>query len=163
MTVSNLSIELVSKFLTFDFATKFANEHESIPEPEKFEITDDIYNQFVAFVKENNFKYESDSKNEFNALVKSAKQDKYYDQAKDEFDALKDKLVPNLDKDLKLFKDEICELLKDEIVTRYYYQKGAIRAAIHEDKGIKKAIGELNSPTAYAAYFKPGTCYCNEF
>lgn len=154
--VSNLSVELVTRFLIFDFATKFASENESIPAPEEFKITDDIYNQFVDFVKKNNFKYESESKDEFNALVESAKNDKYYDQAKAEFDALKAKLEPNLDNDLKLFKSEISELLVDEIVTRYYYQKGAIRAAIHEDKGIQKAIGELNSPKAYSAYFQPG-------
>jgi carboxyl-terminal processing protease len=48
-------------------------------------------------------------------------------------------------------------LLKDEIVVRYYYQKGAIRAAINDDKGIKIAIEKLNSGPDYAAYFKPGT------
>lgn len=154
--ISPLAIELVSRFLIFDFATKYANENESIPEPEDFAITDDIYNQFVAFVKDNHFKYESGSKGEFDALVESAKQDKHYDQAKEEFDALQAKLAPNLDKDLKRFKDEISELLKDEIVSRYYYQKGSIRAAIHEDKGIKEALNELNSPKAYASYFQPG-------
>ena len=68
----------------------------------------------------------------------------------------KAKLEPNLDKDLKEFKDEISELLEDEIISRYYYQKGAIRAAINDDKGIKKAIEELNSETAYYSYFKSG-------
>ena len=91
------------------------------------------------------------------ALVESAKREKYYGLAEDEFEALKAKLEPNLDKDLELFKEEICQLLEDEIVSRYYYQKGAIRAAINNDNGIKKAIEELNSPTAYAAHFKPGT------
>ncbi len=67
------------------------------------------------------------------------------------------KLEPNLDKDLVEFKSEISELIEDEIVSRYYYQKGAIRAAISDDKGIKKAIDELNSATTYAAYFEPGT------
>jgi len=76
--------------------------------------------------------------------------------AKDEFAALQARLMPDLDKDLKLFKDEISELLKDEIVSRYYYQKGSIRSAIHSDKGIQKAVDELNSATAYSGYFKPG-------
>ena len=76
--------------------------------------------------------------------------------AEEEFEALKTKLEPNLDKDLAQFQEEISELLLDEIVSRYYYQKGAIRAAIDDDKGIKKAIEELNSSTAYASYFEPG-------
>jgi carboxyl-terminal processing protease len=154
--MSSLSIALITNFMIFDFATKYAYINESIPAPEKFEISDDVYNQFTAFVKENEFEYDSQSKDEFEALVKSAKREKYYGMAEEEFNALKAKLEPDLNKDLKLFKDEISELLEDEIVSRYYYQKGAIRAAIYDDKGIERAIEELNSETAYAAHFKPG-------
>ena len=154
--VSNLTIELVTRFLTFDFATDFASKHESIAAPEDFEITNDIYNQFIEYVKSHDFKYESESKDELDDLIKSAKKDKYYDMAKDEFDALQARLVPDLDKDLQLFKDEISELLKDEIVSRYYYQKGSIRSAIHSDKGIQKAVSQLNSLSAYSGYFEPG-------
>lgn len=154
--LSSLGIAMITKFLVFDFATKFSNENESIPQPEDFVIGNDIYKQFSTFVKENNFEYESQSHNEFDALVKSAKRDKYFGLAEAEFDALKAKLEPDLDKDLELFKEEISELLGDEIVSRYYYQKGAIRSAIHNDEGIEKAIKELSSTSAYSAYFKPG-------
>ncbi len=154
--LSSLSIEVIQKFMIFDFATKFSNENESIAQPEDFQITDDIYNKFKAFVKENNFDYVSASQDEFDDLVESAKRDKYYKLAENEFEALKAKLEPNLDTDLDLYRDEISELLEDEIVSRYFYQKGAIRAAINDDKGIKKAIEELSSSTAYAGYFEPG-------
>ncbi|NQU52341.1 MAG: S41 family peptidase [Bacteroidetes bacterium] len=154
--LSSLGIAMITKFLVFNFATKYSNENESIPQPEEFVVNDDIYTQFSEFIKENNFDYESQSQDEFDALVKSAKREKYFGLAEAEFDALKAKLEPNLDKDLKLFKEEISELLEDEIVSRYYYQKGAIRAAIHNDKGVLKAIEELKSATTYAGYFEPG-------
>ena len=128
----------------------------SIASPEEFDVTDDIYNQFIAFVKENNFVYESESEEELDDLIEHAKKDKYYGLAEKEFEALKTKLAPNFDKDAAEFNEEVKELLQDEIVSRYYYQKGAIRAAISDDKGIKKAIEELNSETAYAGYFKSG-------
>ncbi len=153
---SNLSVALITKFIIFDFATKYSNEHESIPAPEQFEVTDDIYTQFASFVKENNFEYELNSENKLEELIEAAKDEKYYSIASEEFDALKEKLEPNLNKDLNLFEDEIKELLEDEIVSRYYYQKGAIRAAINDDKGIEKAIEELHSSTAYTAHFEPG-------
>ena len=155
--LSSLGIAMIRKFMIFDFATKFSNENESIASPEKFEISDDIYTQFSAFVKEKDLKYDSQSKDELEKLIKLAKREKYFGLAEAEFETLKAKLEPNLDKDLKEFKDEISELLEDEIISRYYYQKGAIRAAINDDKGIKKAIEELNSETAYATYFIPGT------
>ncbi len=154
--LSPLAIELVTRFKVFDFATKFKYENDSIAQPEEFVITDDIYNQFSAFVKESNFEYESQSKDEFEELLKTAKREKYFDLAEAEFESLRLKLEPNLDKDLLEFRKDISELLESEIVSRYYYQKGAIRSAINDDKAIKKAIEELKSGTNYAAYFEPG-------
>ncbi len=156
-TLSSLSIELVTQFKIFDFATKYSNENESIPQPEEFSITDNIYNQFKTFLTNSDFKYSSASQDEFEKLIKTAKAEKYYNLSESEFDALKAKLEPNLDKDLKEFRKEISELLEDEIVSRFYYQKGSIRAAIHDDKEMQKTIDILHSATTYATYFKPGT------
>ncbi|WP_240928269.1 S41 family peptidase [Maribellus sediminis] len=155
-SLSTLAIELMTQFKVFDFATKYASENESIATPEEFKITDDIYSQFVDYVKASDFHYDSQSQADFETLLETAKDEKYYGLAKEEFEALKAKLEPNLDKDLNGFRDEISDLLEDEIVTRYYYQKGAIRAAITDDDGIKKTIDALHSETAYAGYFQPG-------
>jgi len=154
---SNLGIALITNFLVFDYATKFSNENESIASPEEFVISDQIYDDFKIFVKDKDFHYESRSQDEFEELMKVAKREKYFQIAEEEFNALKEKLEPNLEKDLTQFKEEIKELLEDEIVSRFYYQKGAIRAAIHDDKGIKMAVEKLNSSTAYNDYFEPGT------
>jgi len=154
--VSSLSIELINQSLIFDFATRFAVQNPTIASPEEFIVTEETFNKFIAFAKENNFKYESESQNELKELVKMAQREKYYGLAEKEFEALKSKLEPNFEKDAQLFSEEIKELLKDEIVTRYYYQKGAMRSALKDDKGVKKAIDELNSPAAYSANFAPG-------
>lgn len=155
--LSSLGFAMITNFLVFDYATKFSNENESIAEPEEFKISDEIYTDFSNFIKDREFDYESRSQDKYDELVKLAKREKYFGLAEEEFDALKKKLEPNLEKDLELFKEEVSSLLEDEIVSRYYYQKGAIRAAIKNDKGILKAVSELNSNEAYASYFKPGT------
>ncbi len=156
-TLSTLGIELVTQFKIFDFATKYANENASIAQPEAFDISDDIYSQFTDYVKSGDFSYDSESLSEIDELIKTAKREKYFDIAEDEFDALKAKLAPDLNKDLKEFRPEISDLLKDEIVSRYYFQKGAIKSAIKDDKGVKEAIDALHSETALASYFSPGT------
>lgn len=155
--LSNLSVGLITNFLIFDFATQFANQNQSIPEPEKFEITQDIYNQFATFVQQNNFEYESESKKFLENLIKKAREEKYYDLASADFESIKEKLEPKLEKDLDVFSHEIKSLMKSEIVSRYYYQKGAIRASLSEDKVIQRAIDEVNSPMSYNSYFEPGT------
>jgi len=155
--LSNLSVALLTNFVVFDFATLYSNENESIAGPEDFYISDDIYNQFADFVKKQDFEYESESLHELEELIEAAKKEKYYTLAEDEFESMKATLEPNLDKDLNEFNEEIESLLENEIVSRYYYQRGAIRASIGDDKVIEKAVEELNSPMAYNNYFEPGT------
>lgn len=155
--LSSLSIALITNYMVFDFATKFATENETIASPEEFEVSDEVYTQFAQYVKEKEFNYESESEHALEDLIEEAKDEKYFGLAKSELEALKEKLEPKLDKDLSEFKDEVKSLLKDEIVSRYYYQKGAIRASIGEDKVIEKALEELDSPMAYSDYFEPGT------
>ncbi len=154
--LSNLSIALITKFLVFDFATEFSNKTEQIAAPEEFKISDAIYNQFSEFVKGKNIEYDSQSELMLNRLIEKAKEEKYYDLAAEEFDKIKERLEPHLDKDLQTFSEEIKELLKNEIVSRFYYQKGSIRASLSDDEVIRKAVSELGSPMSYAAYFEPG-------
>ena len=155
--LSRLAIELVTRFTIFDFATQFAAKNPTILQPEEFVITGDIYNDFSAFVKNNNFLYDSETEKAFEQLVQTAKEEKYFDVAGEKFSLLEASLKPDLDKDLQLFRKEISDLLKDEIVGRYYYQKGAIRATIKADPDILKAREVLNNQGEYSGYFKPGT------
>jgi len=155
-SISRLSINLVQDFMLFDFATQYANQTESIPQPEEFSITNAIFSQFKAYVKERKFDYESETEKALDKLEEVAKAEKYYEIAQAQFDELKGKLEHELDKDLDQSQVEIKELLTDEIVSRYYYQKGAIRASLKTDKGIAKALKVVNSPSNLNSLFQPG-------
>lgn len=154
---SSLSIHLVQNFMYFDFATQYAYKHKTIPSPEEFEITDEILNEFKSFLKEKEFTYESETESMLDELIETAKEEKYYDVAQSQFEALREKIGHELDKDLVQFKDEVKEMLTDEIISRYYYQKGAIRASIKTDKGIEKAKEVIKDPTIFSSVFTPGT------
>jgi len=147
---------LITGSLIFDYATFFNSKTEKIAAPEDFQITPEIYADFIQFVKGQDFKYESKTETELDNLLEVAKHEKYYDISKDEFDKLKLKLGHNLDQDMEHFKKEISELMVDEIVSRYYYQKGAIKASLRDDSDIKKALEVLNKPDGYAAIFNSG-------
>jgi carboxyl-terminal processing protease len=149
-------VGLISQFKIFDYATYFNNTRTTIAPPEEFTITPEIYADFAAFLKKDDFKYESETEEAMDELIKTAKREKYYDFSKDEFAKLQEKLGHNLDKDLEQFQDEVKELLTDEIISRYYYQKGAIKASLKDDKNIQKAIEILKNQPEYAGIFKPG-------
>ncbi len=154
---SSLTYNLIREFAFFDYATKFYYENEQIESPEKFEITDQMYANFKAYLTEKEFNYESETEKALKKLIKTAKKEKYYDMAQDEFNKLQDRVAHELDKDLNEFSVEIKEMLKDEIVTRFHYQEGAIRASLVNDKYIERAKGIVASQDSIAKYFTSGT------
>ena len=154
--LSNLAANLITQSVIFDYATYFNSKTEKVAIPEEFTITPEIYSDFVQFVKKQDFKYESKTEEEFDKLIDVAKREKYYDISKNESEALKAKIGHNIDQDLDHFKKEISELMADEIVSRYYYQKGAIKAALKDDKDVDKALEILQKPEGYSAIFAAG-------
>ena len=151
ITPSQIAISLYTKNLIFDYATIYASENPSLPSPDSFRFTDNDYAKFVDFLKNKDFDYTTNSYDKLEELIKVAKQEKYYDQAKNEFDALKVKLEHDKNKDLTNFKDEIEDLLAEEIASRYYYQAGRIEESLEHDTQLNKAFEVLNNPDKYFA------------
>ena len=155
--ISNLSISLIRQYMIFDFATVFRANNETIPAPEQFEITDDIYNEFTQYVINNDFDYTSETEKILEKLKNSAKEERYLDIVDTEIEKLSEMLKHDLARDLTQFKDEVSDLLKSEITSRYYYQKGAIKVALKDDPSIHKALEILNDKDQYQAILASGT------
>jgi len=73
----------------------------------------------------------------------------YMKYADAEFKALEAMLVPNLDRDLETFKDDITRQINTEIIRRYHYQKGEYIYTLKNDKDLAKAVEVLNNPELY--------------
>jgi len=144
--LSEISIQLFTQNMFFDFATRFRNTNESIDSPEKFSLSDGDYDLFKSFLEEQDFEFQTASEKVFANLVASAKREKYYDLAEEEFDSLEEKLSHDNLKDLETFKKEIRQILNEEIVNRYYYQEGRILSQIQDDTQLDKAREILNEP-----------------
>lgn len=147
--LSQFSISLYTQNIIFDYVTLFVSRHDSLPPVTDFRITDELYKDFENFVVQRNFTYSTRSEESLKKLIETARQEKYYDLAIPEFAALEDKLLHDNIKDLTLFKEEISYLLKQEIVSRYYYQWGSMAAAVENDLEIAKAIEVLKDPELY--------------
>ena len=138
--LSTVTAHLYADNLIFKFANKFYRENKSIASPETFEITDEIYDDFVKFVGEQEFSYVSESEKDFDELVKTAKMEGYYDKIKEQLDLLEHELKNHKGDDMNINRDEIEELLKMEIVGRYYFQKGKIISTLKDDKELERAV-----------------------
>ncbi len=153
---SSLSVNLIRESMVFDFATIYRAENESIPAPEDFKITDDLYEDFTQYVINNDFNYSSETEDILEALKATAKKERYLELIDAEIEKLSEMLKHDIERDLNQFKDEISDLLQSEIISRYYYQKGAIKIALKEDPAILKAKEILNDPTRYNSILAAG-------
>jgi carboxyl-terminal processing protease len=132
--------------LFFDFANQYRWTHDSIAPPERFTVTDDIYQQFLAFVKDTHFEYHTESLDDLDRLVADAKEERYYEHAQEAIDALRAELSPDRAEEFRRFRSDIEEVLKSELVGRYYYQTGRAKALLGSDPAVKEALTVLNGP-----------------
>lgn len=147
--LSKLSTELIIGHHIFDFATNYATKHPSIASAQKFRLTDADYKSFIDFVKLKDVNHTSESKDALEKLEEIAKEEKYFTDAEAEFEALMKKLTPSLESDLLRYKDEITEMLENEIVSRYYYTSGRLQNILSQDEYITISLEILNNSSEY--------------
>jgi carboxyl-terminal processing protease len=148
---SNIAVTLATKFLIFDYATKYYWSHPSIPGPDQFTVTDTLYNDFMAFIKNKDFTYTSATEKKLDDMEKAAKNDDFYADLKDAFTSLKNEIDNEKKDDLQKYSDEIKTIMKQEIVSRYYYDEGQIISSLSDDAEINQAIKVLTDHKSYEA------------
>ncbi|MCF8232559.1 MAG: S41 family peptidase [Bacteroidales bacterium] len=158
---SRIAFTLYSKNYVFNFANQFYQNHDTIAPPGKFRITNEIYEDFVEFLEDKDFEYTTKTEESLKKLKKTANEEKYFKFIEEEYKALEEQLLEHKKNDLQTFKDEIKKYLRDEIVTRYYYQQGAVESSLNNDRFVQKAIKIMNDTDRYQEVFqvshkKPG-------
>ena len=143
---SEITVQLFTQSMFFDFATRYHNTVDQISSPEKFSLSEDDYDLFKAFIQEQKFEFKTASEKAFDDLLQKAKREKYYSLAEEEFAALEEKLVHNNLQDLETFENEIRQVLREEIVGRYYYRAGRILSQTRDDVQLEKALEIVNTP-----------------
>lgn len=146
---SKLTSVLVFKNYIFNYATDYKRTHAEIVPANTFSLSDTDYNNFITYLGDKEIEYTTDSEEIFKELKEVAKEEKYYRSSEVEFNALLASLKPNLIEDMARYKDEIIELLENEIVSRYYYQNGRVEASLKSDPYMKEAKEVLQNQSRY--------------
>lgn len=144
-----------SNELMLNYEVDYIAKHPTIAPAKDFALTDADYEEFKARVLKADFTYDRETEKYLKDLMKLARFEGYYDDAKPEFDALAKKLSHNVAKDLDYNKQYIKRLLENDIVAAYYYQGGAIRNSLRYDKQVKEAVRLLNTPEEYKKLLSP--------
>lgn len=146
---------LITENIIFDYATQWVIKHPGIASPESFHLSDADYEQFKQFVKTKDFQYDQMSNRSLQSLKNIMEFEGYFNTASEEFKALEDKLQPDLDRDLELFKKEIGQMIETEIVQRYYYKEGVLIYELQDDAALKKAKEVLKDRQLYNYTLQP--------
>lgn len=152
----NVAYYIYAQNYYFDYATQYASNTPEIAKPADFQLTDSDFVNFKGYLKENNFMYTPQTKKYFDELYEFSKLEGLDEIAKPEFEALKAKLVPDIDVQLDQYKTEIMDFLSSEIIKRYYYQKGMIEYSLKKDKELKTAIEVIDNNDVYKALLTRG-------
>lgn len=146
---------LYAKNYIFDYATKYVHEHKSIAPAKDFKIDDATYNDFMQFVKDKKFSYTTESEKKLKELEKMAKEESYFESIKNQLNLLEKQLQDDKANDLVKNRKDIEELLRLEIVGRYYYQVGRIIASLENDEDLEEAFDILLNKNRYESILKP--------
>ncbi len=147
--LSPISTSLITKYLIFDYATQYASTHTSIPAINDFQISENDYQDFLKYISDKEYDYETKSEKLMKDLKETTEKESYYQDISNEYAALNAKLQHNKTEDLKKFKAEISDLLRQEIAGRYYYQTGRMQAAFNSDTELIKASEALKNEQLY--------------
>ena len=145
----NILFYLVNDDMIFDYATQYVIKHPTIAKVEDFQMTDADYADFKEMLKKRDFSYDRQSEAMLKKLKEMAEFEGYMDSASEEFAALEKKLQHNLDLELDRFAKDIKPLIAEEIVKRYYFERGAVQETLKDDADLKKAIEVLQQSEEY--------------
>jgi carboxyl-terminal processing protease len=144
-----ISRALVNESIIFDFATEFRRKNPQIASAKDFKITPAIFEEFVQFASAKDIKYETESEELLAKLKEVSEKEKYFSSFEKEYNQLRDKMMHDKKADIEKSKEEISELLADEIVMRYHFQRGQIENSFQYDPEIKRALESLNNKGFY--------------
>lgn len=142
---SNILAGLMNHYVVFNWASIYAAKHPTIDSASTFRLSDSDYTDFVNYAVQQKFEYNTNTEELYKKLKDAAKDEKYYEGAEKEFDQLFSRIEPNKNQDLLKFRKQITEYLESEIVSRYYYQDGRLKASLPQDPVTKRALQVFSS------------------
>lgn len=154
--MSKILVALVQKDLIFEFANLFYRQNPRLTDTANFKIEPSTYAQFMEFLKDKEYGYETESEKALATFKETAVRERYFDRINEEYEQLLNKKKSVKRKDLSMFQNEISRYLRMEIVSRYGYRRARIRSSLLDDPIVLQAIEILQDEKRYRSILSPG-------
>ena len=151
-TLPNIAVyidRLDSMEVMFDYVTDYVAKHQGIAPAREFRLSDAEFADFKQRVVDSGFNYDPESDKALGELEKLARFEGYYDDAKEEFEALRKKLKHDVARDIEKEKETLKEILERDIASAYYFQAGGIENSLKYDRQLKEAVRLLENNEEY--------------
>ena len=153
--IPDILTALIEERAIFDFANDYRAKHETIAEAEDFVVDDAIYNEFLQFLKANQYAYTTEVETKLEELKAAAEADNAFAGMQTAYNQLKAQIETLKTQDLTTHKAEISRALTQEIVSRYYFSTGKLVNSLHHDSYIEAAKSVLLNKSRYNAILSP--------
>jgi carboxyl-terminal processing protease len=147
---SPIAMSLLAEGYIFNYANKYFREYPTQEiDMTSFIVSDEDYDKFLLSFDKSTLKYRTELERAVNNFENEVKKADQHELLSDEIASLKLAVSHNQAEDLKKHKEEIKQLLSEEIVARYHLLKGEIANSLPNDPDLAKAIAILNNPAEY--------------
>lgn len=153
--LGTVTAALMDAGLIFEYATKYSSENRKPADFSKFRLTNEEYKAFVSWLKERNFHYTTAIEKNTRDLIEIARGERLYEDLATHLQSLQDKIEQNKAADYERFKDEIRELLEEQIAFHYDLEEGRAKVSLLRDEDIVEARKLLADTVAYRKIFQP--------
>jgi len=150
---SPITTALLKDNAIFDYATKYYYKN-SLNDPSAFSFTEEDFQDFLRFLKQNDFAYETQTEKEFTEALRRSEDDDLKKEIEASYKQLMSSIEKAKTKALEDKKAEIMSLLSDEILKRYFYRDGLYNYQVKNNPEILEAIAVLNDTNRYARILK---------
>lgn len=153
--LSSIAETLLTNGLLFEYATRYASRHATIGPAKDFYLTDTDYQEFIAWIKTKEYTYQSPMERELETLKTTAKAERLLEELQPQIDQIQERLADSRKNDLMTFNDQLKSLLEEEIVGRYFLERGQAEVSFKDDPEIRKAVEILGNNTQYKKILVP--------
>ncbi len=123
-----------------DFAIDYYKKHEKVASPSQFSISDQVYEDFIKYALKLEFDFRTDSQIEMEKVIEASKKDGLWKEYSKEIESLQKKLSPAKEDFLRKYKEDIKDIIEQEIMVKYYYAPGGAEYSLRNDIQIKELL-----------------------
>lgn len=132
-----------------DFGDHYVRRHpDRTIDVRNFTLSDEEYEEFVRFMADKEVPYESETRRALEALQKAA-QNERHDSIRSRAEVLAQTLQDDTQTNLRTYRDEITDLIENDLVLRQHYAAGVVEHNLPQDTEVTRAIELLRDPTEY--------------